>query len=732
MSLRPPALLRHAVFPLLVLLVGLLATAVFTIVLRRAIDARDADRFGAAADALHDSITQRVDAYVAMLRAGSGLFTGPALPGADAFATFVERLELDEEYPGVQGIGFAARVRPADVPRVVAGRVADGTTDFRVWPDHTRDEYYPILYLEPMDRRNRAALGYDMFTEPTRQEAMVRARDTGRPAASGAVTLVQEIDEHKQAGFLIYLPVYDSRQPPSSADARRQRLRGFVYSPFRAGDLLEGILGRHPRPRVAFRLHDGEDTSGPLLFETPQPESARFTTIRRLEIAGRPWSALVVSTPALDDSSTVGLVPYAALAGSLMTLTLTWLAVLQARARWRAERSEAAAEEATRRLVEQASLKDQFLATLSHELRTPMNAIVGWAQMLASENLDERLHRQAVESITRNAGLQSQLIEDLLDMSRIMSGRVRLEVGALDLHDVLQAAADVVRPTAAARGVTLTVLSGPGAMVMGDPTRLQQVAWNLLSNAIKFTPAGGSVSAWLQQGEHVTLTVRDTGVGIEPAFLPHVFDRFRQADGTSTRRHGGLGLGLAIVRSLVEMHGGEVRGESDGPGRGSTFVVTLPRAAATAPADGSPGVAPAPAPRATPRALERVRILVVDDDQDGRALAAAILTQAGAVVTTAASAQVALEMLDAQAPWPDVIVSDLGMPGMDGYAFVQDVRLRERDRGGRCIGAVALTAYAGLVERSRASEAGYDAHVAKPFQPADLVTRCQQVMPHTR
>ncbi len=570
--------MRSLLFPTVVLCVGLAATWATGATLSAALHAQDAERFEWAADALHDSITQRLDAYMAMLRAGAGMFAQPGLPTAEHFAVFVRRLELQREYPGLQGIGFAIRVPAAEVDQLVRLRAAQDAPDFRAWPDDPRREFYPVLFLEPLDRRNRAALGYDMFTEPTRRDAMVRARDTGRPAASGALTLVQEIDDEKQAGFLIYLPVYDGRGVPRTIAERRERLRGFVYSPFRAGDLLEGILGRNPRPRAAFTIHDGDPSTGDLLYTTGLPRAPRFSTTRSVVVGGREWTVSVVSTPALDESSGIGFVPYVHLTGSAITLLLTALAAFQARARIRAERSEARAEDASHRLAREATLKDEFLATLSHELRTPMNAVLGWADLLVTGALDERTQRRALDSIRRNSLLQSRLIEDLLDMSRIISGQVRLEGRPLDMHDAVETAVDVVRPTANAKGVTVEIRSAPGSVVVADPTRLQQVLWNLLSNAIKFTPAGGAVSVSVDAAETVIVTVRDTGIGITPAFLPHVFDRFRQADGTTTREHGGLGLGLSIVKTLVEMHGGSVRVASEGRGMGSQFSVSLPRA----------------------------------------------------------------------------------------------------------------------------------------------------------
>ena len=364
--------------------------------------------------------------------------------------------------------------------------------------------------------------------------------------------------------------------------------------------------------------------------------------------------------------------------------------------------------------------KDEFLATLSHELRTPLNAIVGWTRMLLDGTLDEQSARKALHVIDRNAHLQTQLVADILDVSRIITGGLRLNVRPVDLGSVIGAALDAVRPAADAKKVRLH--SGLAASVRiyeGDAERLQQVVWNLLANAVKFTPAGGCVDIDLLDGPDngVIIRVRDDGAGIEAAFLPHVFERFRQADGSVSRQHGGLGLGLAIVRHLVELHGGTVRADSGGPGKGSTFIVELPRADHDRGFDVPAERRPAAGERFRSHhavSLDGCRALVVDDEEDARQLIATILRTVGAEVRTASSVDEALRELEA-AP-TDVLLADLGMRGADGYALIREVRRRGAQTGHH-LPAAAITAYTGTRDRARALEAGFDRHVSKPITP---------------
>jgi PAS domain S-box-containing protein len=378
------------------------------------------------------------------------------------------------------------------------------------------------------------------------------------------------------------------------------------------------------------------------------------------------------------------------------------------------------------RLYEEAQeasrLKDEFLATLSHELRTPLNAMLGWARLLRNGELDQETAARAIDSIERNTQAQSQLVSDILDVSRIITGKLRLELRPLELGPVVDAALDAIRPAAVAKGVDLKATLEPSLPLSGDADRLLQVVWNLLSNAVKFTPRGGSVSLEAgRAGEHaIEIAVQDTGVGISRDFVPYVFDRFRQGDASTTRAHGGLGLGLAIVRHLVELHGGSVEAHSGGQNQGARFTVRLP---AAAPAAAQAHEAPAVRRREgdlfsrVSSSLDGVRILVVDDEADTRELVKVTLRQYGATVVTAPSVEEALDTFDKFQP--QVVFADIAMPGKDGYSLVRQLRALPEESGGR-VPVIALTAYARNEDRARALSAGFDAHLAKPAEPAEL------------
>jgi signal transduction histidine kinase/ActR/RegA family two-component response regulator len=365
-------------------------------------------------------------------------------------------------------------------------------------------------------------------------------------------------------------------------------------------------------------------------------------------------------------------------------------------------------------------LKDEFLANVSHELRTPLNAILGWAQVLATGDASADEVRQGLETIARNARAQTQLIDDLLDMSRIISGKVRLDVQETDLTAVVQQALNTVQPSAQAKGVRLSLVIDPTVgQVTGDPNRLQQVASNLLSNAVKFTPRGGSVDVGIQRVDsQVELTISDSGVGIKPEFLPHVFERFRQGDSSPTRVHTGLGLGLSIVKHLVELHGGSVRVHSEGDNHGATFAVQLPLAPIRGPQRDARFAPPTPPFAWDGIDLSGVSVLVVEDECDARELIRRVLSQCGADVVAVGGAMEALDTLRTRAL--HVIVSDIGMPEMDGFELIRRVRKLPAANGGR-IPAIALTAFARSEDRTRALLAGYQMHIAKPVEPHELV-----------
>ena len=722
------------VAPYVVLAMSLLATAGAALYVGAQSSANDRTHFENLAERTQTSIVSRLDTYINLLRGGTGLFAASSRITAFQFRTYVTQLDLRDRFPGVQGIGLSLRIPAAQRDTILSElRKQPELKNLNIQPaTPPRSEYHAITYLEPLDERNQRAIGFDMFTEPTRRAAMERARDTADAALSGKVRLITEdADGTAQPGFLVYVPVYYAGPPPLGIDDRRLRLAGFVYSPFRANDLFRGLLETRTPHRLAFNVYDGESTAPEALLyrsDAEQPSSAddepRFVKRAQVYVAGRPWTILFRTRPEFESSSSRGFTLLVVGLGVIVSILLFTISYGQATARLRAERAAdelreselalRASESKFRRLadsnlvgvgfadtsgcladandallaiigrsrdelrsgglrwdaitppefrdadakaVEQLRatgvcapyekqyvrpdgtrvpvlvgiallegdtgeavgivmdlternravdalkaardaanaarteaeganrLKDEFLATVSHELRTPLNAILGWAQILREGAADPEEVTQGLATIERNAKAQAQLVEDLLDVSRIVSGKLRLHVQPVELPDVIDAAIEAVRPAAEAKGVSIhRVLDRSAGRVSGDPDRLQQVVWNLVSNGVKFTPRGGSVQVLLQSsGGNAEIAVSDTGRGISREFLPYVFERFRQATGPSASWNRGLGLGLSIVREIVQKHGGTVVAESDGEGKGATFRVQLPLRASAEP-----------------------------------------------------------------------------------------------------------------------------------------------------
>ncbi|MBI4471548.1 MAG: CHASE domain-containing protein [Acidobacteria bacterium] len=583
--------------PYLVLVTGIALAIGFAWYTRENAEARTVTRFEIAAERVQNAIRSRLDAYIGMLLSGKALFAASDSVTREEFRRFVERLEVQQRYPGVQGIGYSVRLPAGRVESLTAQMHREGFPLFEIWPkDPPRPEYHAIIYLEPVDRRNRVALGYDMSTEPVRLDAMERARDSGRPAMSGKVTLVQEIDETKQAGFLIYVPYYSGSGVPGTVGQRRERLVGYVYSPFRADDLLQQVIGAEPN-ELQFQVYDGVERSSPNLLHTNGDSrdlmalDTNLKTSVAIQQAGRTWTIAVAARESLfPDAGRGGFIPL--MGGLIIAFLLFGITRSQVQARTTAEQMAAevrASEEALKQSVEREHaarteaenanrLKDEFLATLSHELRTPLTPMLGWTHMLRTREFDKAGIQRGLQVIERNLRTQQKLIEDLLDVSRIISGKLHLKTRSMNLQGAIASVLEAIQPTARAKGIRIeSRLDSTSRVFIGDPERLQQVISNVISNAVKFTPGGGSVRVNLSYSDnYAEIVVTDTGEGIAPEFLPYVFERFRQADSATTRLHGGLGLGLAIVHYLMELHGGTVEASSPGKGLGSTFTVRLP------------------------------------------------------------------------------------------------------------------------------------------------------------
>ena len=590
------------------------------------------------------------------------------------------------------------------------------------WRPAPQAEYYPLVFLEPQSGGDWLAQLFDLTSQAALMSAVERARDTGEPSASS------ELDDGR---FLVVLPVYQLGAPVTTIEERRKAMLGVIISPFNAQALIEAV-GRITPSTIAFEVHDSSQPSPASLLTQPLgvPPQA-FESILQLEVAGRAWSMVVrpTSTGGLTASSAAQWMLYGGFAVSLMLFLVTYLQVRawEAIARHQAELRDTA--QALRESESQARAatraKDEFLATLSHELRTPLNAILGWVSMMRLGSVREDRREHALSVIERNARLQADLIDDLLDISRIVMGKIRLRLSSAPVAPIVEGVVETLRPTADAKGVRLEVGPLPDVLIRADAERVHQIVWNLAANAIKFTPSGRQVAIELAvTADHAQITVRDDGIGIAPEFLPHVFERFRQADSSSTRAHHGLGLGLSIVQELVHLHGGQIAAHSEGVDRGAEFVVLLPLATATE-------AAPPPVLVRTASAAKGLRglhVLVVDDEPSSIELMGEALESLGARVSTAMSAVDAMQIL--QQEKADVLVSDLAMPDEDGYVLMRRIRSCPEPVGS--IPAIALTAFARASDRKQALEAGYQMHLAKPVDLGELESALVEVTQGTR
>lgn len=533
--------------PWVVLLSSVALTLAAAAIVSRTARERDEGRFRNAMQATDDRIIGRTNVYITSLRGGVALFAASDAVTQVEFRRYVERLDIQSTFPGIQGIGYSVRLQ--------RGLPGD------------RDEVHAIRYLEPLDFRNREALGLDMYGEVERRMAMRRARDLGEPALSGRVRLVQEVRVDAQPGFLLYLPVYAGGSIPARVEDRREALTGFVYAPFRALDLFAGIFGSEQFPRVSFTVHDGAapDTAAVLYAsaraEHHTPAHAGMST---LDIGGRKWTVVYESQPAFERGSGRSLVPIGLVIGLLFSAWLFWLARRLSH---------------ERRVAEDAShAKSAFLANMSHELRTPLNAIGGYVDLMQLGIPDQvtEPQREYLVRIQRAQNHLLTLINDVLNFAKLEAGRIEFRMEPTRVSATVVDAVTMLLPSAESAGLLLDVRQGPDVCVAGDEEKIRQVLLNLLSNAVKFTEPGGRVDVWwdvVDQG--VNVHVRDSGIGIAESDRERIFDAFVQADSDLTRERQGTGLGLSISRALAQGMDGDITVCSR-PGEGSTFTLTLP------------------------------------------------------------------------------------------------------------------------------------------------------------
>lgn len=573
------------------LVLGLMATGLVWSLAKGAEDDRLADRLDAEADQAQSALEARLLGQAQILRGGAGLFFASQEVTRAEFRGFVAQLALNESYPGTQGVGYAVMVAPADLEAHVAAVRAEGFPTYNVTPAGTRDVYSAIVYLEPFVARNLRAFGFDMFQEPVRHAAMVLARDTGQPALSGKVTLVQENGTDPQAGFLLYLPVYRDGATLDTVAQRQAALEGFVYSPLRANDFLQGVFA--DQSLVDLELHDGENArdEASRLARAGSPHGHHVVE-RTVAAYGHAWTLRVSPTLDLEASSATGLPSITLGAGSIGSLLLGSLGFLLA---LRVQVREIQARRQVEMLREQDAFKTQFLRSAAHELGTPLTPIRIQLRLLGDllRPRNDPAEQKALAVLTRNLDRLKALVQDLLESARLQSGRLRLNVRPMDLRLVLDEVAATFHEPAVQAGIALSVEAPATIPMEADADRLSQVFYNLLSNAVKFTPATGQIQVGVEaHGERVVVRVADTGRGFTAEQAQALFQPFSQVHPGGQQATTGSGLGLHISRGIVEQHGGTLVAASPGPGLGATFTVDLPRRTVAPPA---PPVAPIPA-----------------------------------------------------------------------------------------------------------------------------------------
>ena len=720
---REPSADRLGWIPPLVAAGIVVLSALATAMVAQHAIAKAHERFARAAAVTRSEIEHRIASYLTSLWGLSGLFASNERMRRRDFRRALRHFELQERLPGIIAIGWSPRTAADERQALVETARKDGIRRFRIRPEGDRSEYFPVLYLEPLDRHRRRLLGRDLAADPVLAATLERARDRGRPMASAAVARTEPDGRGPRSHLFVCVPVYGGDEILRSVSARQARLVGIVHAEIDAEVLFRTVRTSGDDLAPDLDVYDGAQPDPARLLYTSTPGTAlrgagRFGRTTRITVGGRTWT-LVLRSPPRFDASVISAAPPMLLATGLATALLVFVFMRsQIDARLRAERATSALRRSEEALRSANRAKDDFLAALSHELRTPLGNVLMWTQLLRVRGGDPQVSVRAVATIERNARQLSRLIDDLLDVSRIASGKLSLALRPTELANVVRSALEEAQPAAEAKRLAVDFDDGQGAYwVSGDPTRLLQVVANLLSNAIKFTPDGGRIALRLEEARGMArLTVSDSGIGIAAAALPQIFERFRQEATGNPSAHGGLGLGLAIVRHIVERHGGRVRVASEGVGRGACFTVEIPllgsgEAAARSGAS-SAGVS------AGGRPLEGITALVVEDQADARDAVAIVLASAGARVTTVDNSIQALATLERDPP--DILLSDVALPGRDGYDLIRRVRALAPAPAGK-IPAVAVTAYATPEDRRRALEAGFHVHLAKPLEAAQLV-----------
>ncbi|HVE59355.1 MAG TPA: CHASE domain-containing protein [Pyrinomonadaceae bacterium] len=587
-------------FPYYVLFFSILLTLGATVLFYQSAKSKDDTRFSNGVNRIRFSLENRIGLYFALLQAGRGFIESSDTLNKKKFADFVESLEIQKNYHGALGIGYTQTVRSSEREKFIAERRAEGFADYDILPQSDKEIYQPIVYFQPLSELNERAMGFDMSSEASRWAAMQRARDTDSASATAKIVLLQVQEQNGNIGFLIYLPIYNNGEHSANVEERQKNLRGFIYSPFRAKNFLKDVQDNAGTNDIVIRIYDGVPDVENLLAQSeildkqtlPGQISGTYSTQSEIEVGGRKWMIQYDSLPSFAGQSSVNWTPLIFLCGLIFSLLLFGMTYWETATRAKLQQTANVLteseqqiqgllekEQAARRIAETANAtKDEFISVVSHELRTPLNAIAGWTRILKSADLSVNTKDLALQKIEKNLRLQTNLVEDLLSYSQLVSSKENLEKKEVDCSEIFESVFQEFEPIAVKKGITLTKDNQlNGQKLLGDAEKLKIVIINLFSNALKFTPSNGNIKTRIGKIENwIEIVIEDSGSGISPEFLPHIFDRFSQYDTSTTRKFGGLGLGLAVSKHIVKLHNGTIEAKSEGEGKGSTFSVKIP------------------------------------------------------------------------------------------------------------------------------------------------------------
>ncbi|MGI8469266.1 MAG: sensor histidine kinase [Pyrinomonadaceae bacterium] len=586
--------------PYLALVVSTILTIGVTYIFYQSEQSKDSARFQGEVERCRNRIESKIKTYIGLLKAGRGFVESNAQLNKDSFANFVNSLEVGKNYPEVKQIGFSKTVNSDEREALLKKMQAEGYTNFEIFPVSEKTESQPAIYIEPDNEQNQAAIGFDMLSEPSYQAAMKQASETGEPASTDKIYLNQANPRQINAGdekkgFVIFLPIYKGGKIPTTTEDRQKLLEGFIYDSIDADAFLRDALKTASVSDIAVDIYAGERQPENIIAqaENGSPQNKKvIASTTEIKVANKLWTVNYQGLPAFDTQSSINWTPIIFIIGIVFSLLIFGMTYLESFARARSEKITRELQESerekgfllereqkARRAAEESSrTKDDFISIVSHELRTPLNSIAGWSRILNSESLPEDIKKKALRTIDKNIREQTEIVEDLLDLSQILSSKKDLVKKEIDLSKIFDETYAEIEFLAKEKKVSLIKDNSlNGQKIFGDGEKLRKVLRNLFSNAVKFTPEGGQVFAELRKNKRkVEIKIKDTGQGIKPEFMSSIFEHFKQADSSTTRAHGGLGLGLAITRRIVELHGGQISVASEGDGRGTVFTIELP------------------------------------------------------------------------------------------------------------------------------------------------------------